>query len=284
MNIREVRKKIKSVSNVKKITKAMQLVSAIKMKRAQEAALSGKPYQSNLELVIRKVFKNVDVSYSDLLEKKENANRDLMIFVSTDKGLCGGFNFNLFRFLLKEIDFDKSDFIVVGKKGSDFIIRMGGKIIADFSSTVALESVSAIFNLTLKTYLEGSYRTTSIVYNQFISTLKNQPTKKQLFPIEYKTDEKDQDKVTDFEYTIEPSAEKIVDSLLKDFAAEMIRDALVQNTAGEHSSRMMAMKNATDNATDVMYSLTLLRNKIRQEKITYELLDMVTANESVQES
>ncbi len=280
MNIRQVRKKIKSVSNVRKITKAMQLVSAIKMKKAQQLAIEGQPYRQDLEQIIKKVVANLDPAFSPLLSRNPNAKgKDLIVLISTNKGLCGSFNFNLFRFLVKNVDFDETDFITIGKKGAVMTSKMGSTVIADFSTTSAVDSVSAIFQSALMSFLEGKYQQVKLIYNKFINTLKHEPQMTILLPVNLKQDS--DEKITKGEYVIEPAPETIIDPLLRSLVEEKIRGAIIDSEAAEHSARMIAMKNATDNAGDVIYNLTLLRNKIRQEKITYELLDMITAQQSL---
>jgi len=288
MNIRQVRKKIKSVVNVKKITKAMQLVSAVKMKKSQQMALEGLPYRKTLEVILTKIVPKVDVNISQLLHleiSKEN-QKELVLFISSNKGLCGAFNVNLFRFFLDSVDVKNKDFICVGKKGGLFINKLGGNVIADFSIHKPLMEVSAITKLILDKYLAFNYRQVKIIYNQFISTLKFEPTNETLLPLKDKFIEKAQaDKILqpkEYDYLIEPSAKEILEYVLRSYFEEKIRSAIISSEAVEHSARMIAMKNATDNANDVIYNLTLLGNKLRQQKITYELLDMVTAKESVE--
>lgn len=282
MNIRQVRKKIKSISNVKKITKAMQLVSAVKMKKAQQYALEGKPYRENLEKIIKKMIDSLDMKYSSLLTAEGvGTNKKLVIVISSNKGLCGAFHFNLFRHILKNIDIQKSDFITLGRKGALFVNRVGGTILADFSQTDQMETVSAVFRTVLAAFLDGKYKEIVLVHNKFINTLTYDPMARVILPVKI-------EKVLEgimkarTEYIIEPSPETIIDALLRSFVEEEIRGAITESLAAEHSARMIAMKSATDNAEDVIYNLTFLRNKLRQEKITYELLDMVTAKESVE--
>jgi len=288
MNLRQIRKKIRAVSNVKKITNAMQLVSAIKMKKAQQKAFEGKPYRELLSFIIQKVAASlIEKSYSPLLSKTNPlAQKDLVIFITSNKGLCGGFNFNILRFLVKEVDFKKVDFITVGKKGALFVKKMGGVVIADFSSPYEEDKVSAIFKTALNPFLKGEYANVFLVYNRFLSTVSFEPVKKRIFPINFEKEnfKVAEDKEVKKEYIIEPSPEKIIDSALRNMIEVEIYGALIESEAAEHSARMMAMKNATDSATDVIYNLTLLRNKVRQEKVTYELLDMVTAKQSVEET
>lgn len=285
MNIRTIRKKIKSVTNVKKITKAMQLVSAIKMKKAQQIAIDGRPYQTEIENIIRAVSSKIDSSLSPLIRQPEDKveRRDLAIVIASNKGLCGSFNFNLLRFIVKNTDFKNTDFIIVGKKAG-LLSKFSATIMADYSSNVPLNNVSALFEFALNKYLDKTYKQIKLFHNQFVSTIQSVPVITTLLPINFsqKTEVTEEPKVKESEYLIEPNPKQIIDSLLRSFIEEKLRFALIQSEAGEHSLRMMAMKNATDNATDVIYNLTMVRNKIRQEKITSELLDMVTAKESVE--
>ncbi|OGK17613.1 ATP synthase F1 subunit gamma, partial [Candidatus Roizmanbacteria bacterium RIFCSPHIGHO2_01_FULL_39_8] len=282
MNLRQVRKKTKSIRNVKKITKAMQLVSAIKMKKAQAMETEGRPYRDTLTSVIERLLPGVDESSSSLLnESLGDTNKSLVIFVSSNKGLAGSFHVNLFRFIAKnDTDFAKTDFITVGTKGSQFVSRMGGKVLADFSKGRFLNEVSAIFSLALEKFLAGEYKRISILYNKYISAFRSEPTEETLLPMRW-NDRKDAERALKLEYTIEPSPQEIIEPLIKSYLEEKVRGALVSSDAVEHASRMLAMKNATDNATDIIYNLTLIGNKLRQEKITNELLDMITAKESV---
>jgi len=284
MNLRIVRKKIKSIANVKKITKAMQLVSAVKMKKSQQAALDGKPYRYNLERIIQAVTAVVKPEESILLSQPEMAiEKDLIIFITSNKGLCGAFNFNLFRFLLKNFDLKKTEFITVGKKGATFLTNIGGKIVADFSRPPSINHVSPIFQASLFGFLKKEYRAVYLVYNQFISSLKFESVKKTVLPI--KKEELCEGEIIKpliKDFLIEPKSIEIINELLKSYLEEKIRGAILESEASEHSARMIAMKNATDNAQEVIENLILLRNKVRQTKITYELLDMVTAKESIE--
>ena len=282
MNVRQVKKKTKSVSNVKKITRSMQLVSAIKMKKAQQAAVEARPYQEHLELVIKKVMAKVSSIKSPLLvTHAKSDSKDLVIVLTGNKGLCGSFNIDLFRYLAHNVDIKNTKFITIGKKGAQFISKTGGDIIADYSSSTPLNNVSAVLKLGVEAFMDGTYKRVFVLYNSFISTIKTESTLAQLLP--YKLEFKQKIEEKEFiEYIIEPSPEQIIERILRSFVEEKMRNAIIQSEAGEHSARMIAMKNATDNANDVIMNLTLLGNKLRQEKITGELLDMITAKESVE--
>jgi F-type H+-transporting ATPase subunit gamma len=284
MNLRSVRKKIKSVDNVKKITKAMELVSAVKMKKFQELAEESTPYQKFLEKGIRNIVKNLEKSISNLLQPPINAqNKDLVVLISTNKGLCGAFNISLARYLLKNTDKSKTDIISIGKKGTSLANSLGFKVIEDYSSNDPYENISALFDSLYSQYIEGRYNKIQIFYNSFVSPIEYQHIKDILLPVQF-SEIDESNEIQDFykNYVIEPSADEIMHSLLLNYVEEKIRFAVTQTQAGEHSARMMAMQNATNNATDILINLTLLRNKLRQENITNELLDMITAKASVE--
>lgn len=283
MNLRQVRKKTKSIKNVRKITRAMQLVSAIKMRKAQQAEVDGRPYRNMLGEVVQKIMPSVDKRSSIFLQsRRTNVGKNLIVFVSANKGLCGAFHVNLQRFLLrKDINFSQTDFVTLGSKGGQFVGRVGGKVLADFSQGRFLNEVSALFSFVFEKFSQGEYQTVSLVYNKYISTFRSDVLEETILPMQFK-EEEIEDQALLGEYSIEPAAEEIIEPVLKSYAEEKIRGAIISSEAVEHASRMLAMKNATDNSTDIIYNLTMIGNKLRQEKITNELLDMVTAKESVE--
>ena len=282
MNLRQVRNKIKSVKNVKKITKAMQLVSAVKMKKAQQVAVEGRPYHETLQHIINKIVPTVDVTFSPLLTESTGAKRELMILVSSNKGLAGAFNVNLFRVLLKIERIKEIDFIALGKKGALFANTFGKSVIADFSSGNPSTEVSAVFELVVQKFLAGEYSNVSILYNKFVSTLKSEAVKETILPIKLETETEAETGESTTEYLVEPTRQELLEFLLKSYIESRIRNAVLNSEAAEHSARMIAMKNATDNANDLIINFTSLGNKLRQSKITNELLDMITAKESIE--
>ncbi|OGK29364.1 ATP synthase F1 subunit gamma [Candidatus Roizmanbacteria bacterium RIFCSPHIGHO2_02_FULL_40_9] len=293
MNFRQVRKKIKTVENVKKITNAMQMVSAVKMKKAQKLALEGREYRSMLDAVLQKIISNT----SDLKGKnipwlaQYESDKSLYIVISSNKGLCGAFHAYLLRFVLENINEKKDEFITVGNKGSQFLGLIGATVIADFSQNLPfIDSVSSIFSLIQEKYITGSYKNVYLIYNKFVSSFKFEPTKVTLLPISEITSleggeqTKEAKELSKSDYLIEPSVDEILLPLINDYLREKIRSAISDSEASEHSARMMAMKSATDNATELVFTLTLLRNKLRQSQITGELLDMVAAKTSSESS
>lgn len=284
MNARVVTKKIKSVGNVKKITKAMQMVSAVKMRKAQQTALEGKPYQEFLCQAIERLASGISTKDSVLLNESTSSKRNLVIVFTAQKGLCGSFNMNVMRFLIKQVTLGDTDFITIGKKGAEILSQLRAKVLADFSGLEDSDSISAVFDLALSEYTKGSYKSVSVAYNKFVNTLRSDPTYEKILPFSTENLNQQIGKSLKGEgsYMIEPNSSEIVDALLKSYIESSLRFALLQSYAGEHSARMIAMKSATDNATDVILNLTSLKNKLRQQSITNELLDMVTATVSVE--
>lgn len=278
MNLRQVRKKIKTIGNVSKITKAMQMVAAVKMRRAQQEAIEGYAYRNALDMMAKKV---ITEDYAFKNNPMKTNEKNLYIIISSNKGLCGNFNVNLFRFLSGQTTFENDDFISIGKKGAEFILHMSSSIIADFSDQKPIvNAVSPIFSLIFEKFMNNSYKSIFLIYNKFISTFKKEPVKVQLLPIQNILADHPSKKSENQTYVIEPSSRILLESLLQEVLKEKIKTALLDSAASEHASRMMAMKNATDSAQDIMYNLTRLSNKLRQQGITYELLDMITAKES----
>ena len=292
MNAKDVRKKIGTVQNVKKITNAMQMVSAVKMKKAQKEALEGRTYREMLDEIMKKIMmKTSDVKSLQIpwLNPAEGT-KDLYILVSSNKGLCGSFHTNLFKFVFSLLkNDDKAEFVTVGKKGADFATAMRKSVVADFSGQHSADDVSPIFSLIQEKFLSGEYGKILLVYNKFISSLRSEPVCQQLLPVQdvkplevEKTAAVEPDDKMALDYVIEPSVDELLGPLIEDYLREKIRSALADSEASEHSARMIAMKNATDNAGELVYSLTLLRNKIRQSQITNELLDMIAAKASTE--
>lgn len=260
----------------------MQMVSAVKMRKAQMAEIESRPYRNGLSDLIGRITQKIDISEVPLFKIDiRKAHRKLVILITSNKGLAGPFNVNIARHILKHFtDFETTDFIIIGSKGTQFISRIqGSTILASYASNSPITQVSALFDLALEKFQTGQYQTVSLIYNKFLSMTRSEVTEERLLPFHLAKQHADEEKVR--EYTIEPSASEILQELLLSFVESKIRGAIISSEAVEHSARMMAMKSATDNATEIIHSLTLLANRLRQEKITNELLDMITAKESV---
>jgi len=279
-SIRILRRRIKSAKNIAQITKAMELVAASKMKKAQAAALSGKLYAQKIYDMVIRSSSGVDMSVHPYLTKPQNlSGKRLVILISTNKGLCGGLNSNLFRFYMRTFPTLSSiDTITIGKKGADTVVRLGGKLLADFSTPPFIGSVAALTELFTKEYLLGHYDGVDIVSNEFKSALVQHPRIKTILPLTISSvDTKEPIRSQVQESLIEPSKKELFDALLPHYIENQLRDAILQSEASEHSARMVAMRNATDNALSLIDELTLIYNKERQAKITFEIADLVTA-------
>lgn len=283
-NIRLIKRRIRSARNISQITRAMEMVAASRMKKAQEKAVNGKPYAQKIYEITDKLAKRTkaDKEISPLLKQERKEGKNLVIVISTNKGLCGGLNTNLFRSLKNWFpETENTDYLTLGKKGEAFIVRSGRNLVADFSETVFLESVGAVADLAISGFVEGKYRQVYLTFNNFFSILKQIPTKQVILPIgSLETEGSPTNDEADS--IIEPNIRSFFDSLLPYYLEVQIRAAIMEAEASEYSARMMAMKAATDNAKELMSFLSLEYNKIRQQLITYEIADIVTAREAMQ--
>ncbi len=281
-NIRLIKRRIKSAKNIAQITRAMQMVAASKMRKAQEAANAGRMYAQKIAEMVNRLSAGSDPTHHPLLMPAPLTGKRLVVLLSTNKGLCGGLNTNLFRFFLKGYDKPGNhDYITIGLRGSVFLQHMKTTVIADFSGNVPfVGNVAAVVDLVLQKYLSKQYEGVDIVYNNFLSALHQEPKKRTIVPLSI--DSTETSSIDTREYLIEPSVRRVFDALLPHYVENLVRDAILQAEASEHSARMVAMKNATDNALSLMDELTLVYNKIRQEKITYEISDIVTARLAVE--
>lgn len=282
-SLRDIRRRIKSVKNTAQITKAMQMVAASKMRKAQEAALNGRPYAELLNRVLVSLRDRVDSSLHPLLERREVKN-ELVIVLSTDKGLCGGLNTNLFR-EVGFFDIATTQFISVGRKSTQFLARTKRNMIADFSlkDHPSFLEAKAISKFAIEKFLSGDVDKVTVLYPRFVNTLNQTPTKLSLLPI---TSLEEAGLLGSEEMPIvapeggllfEPSAESILDAIVPYYVHYTLYQAVLATRASEHSARMVAMKSANDNAKSLVKDLTLEYNKARQAAITTELLEISTA-------
>ena len=287
-SIRLIRRRIRSVQNIAQITRAMQMVAASKMRRAQEVAELGKLYADKIYRATRELAGRTEEAVHPLLGPGNPVGRTLVILISTNKGLCGGLNSTLFRHVSEWFAPGKGvDYLTVGKKGESFIVRSGRKLIADFSVTVPfIENTPACVQLLVSGFIAGTYKQVYVVYSGFVNALKQTPVQKLILPLAGLTKEEAVEKSTKAEefseFVIEPTIDEVLNALLPHYLENQLRAAILEGEASEHSARMIAMKNATDAAVDFTAALTLQLNKARQEKITYEIADMVTARMAVQ--
>ena len=282
-SLRDIRRRIKSVKNTAQITKAMQMVAASKMRKAQEAALSGRPYAELLNRVLVSLRDKVDPSLHPLLEKREVKN-ELVIMISTDKGLCGGLNTNLFREAMAFAP-ETTKFISVGRKGTQFLARTKRNMIADFGlkDQPSFLETKAISKFAIEKFLTGEVDKVTVLYPLFVNTLVQKPVAVPLLPItslqEAGLVSKDEAPIVAPEggMLFEPDAQSILDAIVPYYVHYELFQMVLGARASEHSARMVAMKSATDNAKTLVKDLTLEYNKARQAAITTELLEIATA-------
>lgn len=279
-SLREIRGRIKSINNTAKITHAMELVAAAKMKRAQNQAVSGKPYSSLINEVIRRIANRIHPESHPLLARK-TGEKSLVIFFATDRGLAGPINSNLFKEASGIVG--KVRFVTVGKKARQFVVKSGNDLVADFPliEKPDLGNVRPILKIAVDGFLSGEFDEVSVLYTEFVSTLKQIAVVKQLLPI---IDEeilaelsKEAESTSRLEPLFEPDPDSVLESILPQYVLMELYQILLEAKASEHSARMVSMKNATENALDLVDDLKLTYNGIRQDAITKEILDISTA-------
>jgi F-type H+-transporting ATPase subunit gamma len=280
---RDIRRRIRSVKNTAQITKAMQMVAASKMRKAQQAALAGRPYAALMNKVLSELVAEARDFTHPLLEKREGARR-CVIIISTDKGLCGGLNSSLMREAAK-FEHD-TKFISAGRKASQFLARTKRALVAEFTYKDAplFSEARAISKFAQELFIKGEVDRVDVLFTRYISTLNQKPEVFQLLPV-------GQIKpvaagigaapeplpAATGEFLFEPSQEQVLGALLPHSLNFQIYQILLEAKASEHSARMIAMKNATDNAKQFIKDLTLEYNKLRQANITKELLEITSA-------
>ena len=283
-NTRDIRRRIKSVKNTSQITKAMQMVAASKMRKAQMRALSGRPYAEELAKILAALGKaGGSDELHPLLEERKEVKRELVIVISTDKGLCGALNTNLLR-ELNRFDAAKTTFVAVGRKGAQYLGRLKRDLAAEFELKEAftfLECKQAS-KFAIDKFLSGEVDKVTVAYTDFKSTLRQEPTLKVILPVQnFDIDDlhgqKTEVAASSTEYLFEPSAGGVLEHLVPHYVHFAVYQMVLESRASEHSARMVAMKNATDNAKQLIKDLTLEYNKIRQAGITTELLEITTA-------
>lgn len=282
-NARQVKQRIGTANNIAKITKAMEMVSASKMRKAQDQTLAARPFAQALRDSLQKLAQEAHPSLHPLLEEHA-VGRDVLVVISTDRGLCGSLNQNLFKMLL---DWYKAHpngvFVVVGKKALTFSKFMGLEVFAQFTTmpdTIRTDDILPLTSLIIDNFIDKNFKTVSIVYMDFINTLSQKVKLQQLLPIkahELAEEESAIEAETVHEYQFEPSPREILSELLPYYLENNVYQAFLESKASEHSARMVSMKNASDNAKDLVKELRLIYNKSRQESITKELLDITTA-------
>ena len=284
-NTRDIRNRIRGVKNTQKITRAMQLVAASKMKRAQDRALQGRPYAVLLRQMLASLTGRLESFSHPFLEERTIKTRGILL-ISTDRGLCGALNANLFREAAR-LDRAHTAFVTIGRKGRQFLSRTGRNLLADFpvSEDAHFKELRPVVDFLIQQYTEGKIDTIEVMYPRFRNTLIQEPVLIPFLPLGdldayvHAQAEREGQKIVEDnrELVFEPEPATILNELLERFVRREIYQMLVDARASEHSARMVAMKAATDNAKKLTDSLTLQYNKARQAGITQEILEITAA-------
>ncbi|GAB4480809.1 MAG: F0F1 ATP synthase subunit gamma [Anaerolineales bacterium] len=293
-NTREVRLRIRSIKNISQVTRALQAVSTSKVRKSMAALMQTRPYATKAWQVLTHIAHQPDRgTLHPLLSIRETISSALVIVITSDRGLAGAYNTNIIRFTLQH--FSKYphpiQYIAVGRKGRDLLLRLKMNVIAEFSNLPAaptFNDVSAIGKLAIEEFLTRKVDEVFIVYTDFVNMVKQIPTVKKLLPLEYQLEE---GRVEAFDlnarhhldatYIYEPDMNTILERIVPRFTALQVYQAILEAQASEHAARMVAMKNATDAATELAASLQLEYNKARQQVITNEMLDIAGGAEAL---
>ena len=292
---REVKLRIRSVKNIAQVTRALQAVSASKVRKATQAVSHTRPYATKAWQVLQHIAIQPGRDFlHPLLTEREQINNTLVVVISGDRGLAGAYNTNIIRYTYRMFDDYRNPvhYVAVGRKGRDLLVRSRKQIVAEFSNLPAAPSfadVSAIGRLAVDEFLTGEVDEVFLVYTDFINMINQQPTHKRLLPLSMLAGD---GRVMDFEhrqgalptYIYEPGRAEILDEIIPRFTALQVYQAILESLASEHAARMVAMKNATDNATDLAAALQLEYNKARQQNITNEMLDIAGGAEALEQA
>ena len=285
---KEIRGKIKSFENTKKITKAMEMVSVAKMRKAQERMRAARPYADKIRNLAANLATATPEYKHPFMVKNESAKMAGVILVTTDKGLCGGLNTNVLRAVtakLREIEASgqKIESVAIGNKGLGFLNRIGAKVVSHathLGDKPTLEKLIGPVKVLLDAYAAGQLSAVYLCYTRFINTIKQEPVVAQLLPLSAENMTADKGE-HGWDYIYEPDAATVIDELLVRYTEALVFQALAENMASEHSARMVAMKAATDNAGNLIGELKLIYNRTRQAAITKELSEIVAGAAAV---
>lgn len=282
---KEIRGKIKSVENTKKITKAMEMVAASKMRKAQERMRAARPYSEKIRTIAANLGQ-ANPEYTHAFMKTNDAKAAGYILVTTDKGLCGGMNTNVLRALTTKLREQQAagvavEAVAIGNKGLGFLNRIGARVVShvtQLGDTPHLDKLIGPVKVLLDAYAEGKVNAVYLCYTKFINTMRQESVVEQLLPLAAETLKAESTGTGQhaWDYIYEPDAASVIDELLVRYAESLVYQAVAENMASEQSARMVAMKSATDNAGNVIAELKLVYNKTRQAGITKELSEIVS--------
>ncbi len=289
---REMRSRIRSVGNIAQVTRALQAVSASRARKAEQAVAATRPYASKAWQVLQHLSNQPGRAYlHPLLTERAEQRRILVLLVSSDRGLCGAYNINVVRFALEQFRRSEAEvhYVVIGRKGREMLVRRRGELRAEFSGLPAeptFADVSAIGRLAVDEFLSGRADQVHLVYTDFVNLLTQIPRGVKLLPLEL---ESQGGRVSEFAgeslrpsaYIYEPGETELLDQLVPRFTALQVFQAILESQASEHAARMVAMRNATENAKELVSALRLDYNKVRQQVITSDMLDIAGGAEAL---
>lgn len=283
-NTQLLRRRIKSISNTRQITKAMELVSAAKMRKAQEQTVNSRLYSENADQILKLLSVYANKYSHPLLDDRPNPKKGLVIIITSDKGLAGSYNSFAIRQALKFIDESKisKDILTVGKKAQDFFTKTPQNIIATFTTlppNPSINDIQPIIEIAIGDYLDKKNDLVTIIYTKFHSTIKQVAVTEQLLPIVKIQNEEVEPKA--YEYKFEPNPAEVMNVIVPKLVEISLYQKLLESIASEHSARMVAMKNASDNAKDIIYDLQLTYNSVRQASITSELAEITAGANAI---
>ena len=289
---KEIRGKIRSVENTKKITKAMEMVAASKMRKAQDRMRAARPYAEKVLSIAAHLGEANPEYVHPFMKGNPDAKRAGFIVVTTDKGLCGGMNTNLLRVVTQQIQDLQSkgqsvEAVAIGNKGLGFLNRVGARVVASatqLGDTPSLDKLIGPVSVLFETYAKGELSAVYLCFTRFENTMKQESVVTPLLPLsaaKMSSDAKANGYTQDWDYLYEPDAQTVIDDLLKRYVEALVYQAVAENMASEQSARMVAMKAATDNAGNVIHELKLVYNKTRQAAITTELSEIVAGAAAV---
>ena len=281
--LRAIRKRIKSAKNIQQITKAMRMVAAAKLRKAQERILASRPYAIKIQEVISELVSGTDITSYPLLNENKDVEKEALILITSDKGLCGSFNSNLIKEgLLKLKENSNINLILIGKKGLDFFKRFNREIelFKYNDKRISWFDIEEIGNLVINNFLNKKYKKVTLINSEFQTSLLQKIVKKVILPVSFEFSQQDKSGIKrDFIY--EPNEREVLLSLIEKYIKSNIYRAILETQASEHGVRMVAMEMATNNAGEMIKSLTLIANKVRQASITKEILEIVGGAEAI---
>jgi len=296
---REIKRRIRSVANTKKITKAMELVAAAKMRKATQAVLATRSYANSAWEIVKNLSATTDPALHPLLQKRAVVKKIGVILITSNRGLCGGFNREIIERVAKYIRKHKNqkvdieaEVLLMGTRGRDIMFKHGHEVVAEFTKfdvTTRIAEVSPLAKMVISDFIAGRHDKVVVAYTDYQSAIVQTPRIRKLLPISREDDELgyvagekyEKSNLQEFEYLFEPSPDAVLEQMLERLIELQIYQALLESNASEHSARMLAMRNASDAATDMIDDLTLTFNQARQQAITSELADISAGRAAV---